>query len=97
MTTFELSTLPKAVASRARSAAKRPVVLTERGRPVAAIVAVDRFGAECLSLGVNPRFLAMLDASRRRAVKEGCLSLDEVRRLLGIPRSTRRRPARAKR
>lgn len=71
-----------------------------RGRPVAALVPITSGDVESISLGTNPDFLALIEASRRRQRAEGGTPLAEVRREFGLPPTgyrRRRKPARRKR
>ncbi len=65
-----------------RSVDDGSVLLTVRGRPVAALVSVRDADAESLTLSVNPKFLAILERSRRRHETEGGIAPDETRRRL---------------
>jgi antitoxin (DNA-binding transcriptional repressor) of toxin-antitoxin stability system len=60
--------------------ASGPVVLTERGKPVAALVALENADLETVSLSTNPRFLELIERSRRRVRAEGGVSSAEMRR-----------------
>ena len=63
------------------------VVITRRGKPVSALVPLQR-GAdlERLALSVNPRFRAILDRSRAEVREGKVVSSDEVRRIFGLTR-----------
>jgi PHD/YefM family antitoxin component YafN of YafNO toxin-antitoxin module len=76
-----------------KMAKSEPVVLTQRGQPVCAVVEVDDLDLEAWSLGNNPQFLALLERSRERLRKEGGIPLDEVRRRLGLNGKRRSRRA----
>lgn len=76
-----------------KMAKSEPVVLTQRGQPVCAVVEVDDLDLEAWSLGNNPQFLALLERSRERLRKEGGIPLAEVRRRLGL--NGKRRSGRA--
>jgi len=67
------------------------LVVTKRGKPVAAVVGVDEFDYESLSLSTNPRFIDIIARSRARLEKEGGISAAEMRRRLGLPTKPRRR------
>jgi antitoxin (DNA-binding transcriptional repressor) of toxin-antitoxin stability system len=57
------------------------VVLTEKGRPVFAIVGLkDDLALEALALSRNSRFLSYLDRISRGAKRERTCSLDEMRK-----------------
>ena len=76
-------------------ARKEVVVVTRRGRPVAAVVGVDEYDYESLSLSTNPKFIEIIARARGRMQKEGGIPAAEVRRRLGL-RPAKKRPARAK-
>jgi prevent-host-death family protein len=44
---------------------RQPLVVTVRGKPVAALVPLDGLDWEALSLGTNPDFLDLIEQSRR--------------------------------
>ena len=68
-----------------RLAKKGLVVLTEKGRPVAALVDVeDDFALEALALSRNKSFMAYLDACAAHASGSGAASIEEVRREFGL-------------
>jgi antitoxin (DNA-binding transcriptional repressor) of toxin-antitoxin stability system len=68
------------LAAYAEQLASGPVVLTERGKPVAALVALENADLETVSLSTNPRFMELIERSRRRARAEGGVSSAEMRR-----------------
>ncbi len=61
-----------------------PVVVTDGGRPVAALVILDNTDLETLSLSNDPEFLELIQSSRSRHTSEGGLSSAEMRRRLAI-------------
>jgi PHD/YefM family antitoxin component YafN of YafNO toxin-antitoxin module len=75
----------------AKAQPSEPLVLTTRGKPVAALIHLDDADWESVSLSLNPKFIALLERCRRRARKEGTISLAEVKRQLGIPDNAQRR------
>ncbi len=62
-----------------------PLVLTKKGRPVAALVALENTDMESVSLANNPEFWAIIERSRARHRLEGGISSEEVRRRFGLP------------
>jgi PHD/YefM family antitoxin component YafN of YafNO toxin-antitoxin module len=44
---------------------QEPLIFTERGRPVVALISVRDADAESLGLSMNPKFLAIVERSRR--------------------------------
>ena len=69
-----------------------PLVVTKRGKLIAALVPVNGTDLEALSLSTDPDFLDLIERSRRRHREEGGVSLDEVRRELeSTPKERRTR------
>lgn len=61
-----------------------PLVVTDHGRPVAALLPVPNADMETVSLSTSPKFLALIERSRERQGKEGGITTDDMRRRLGI-------------
>lgn len=81
MKTIELSDANPALAACAGKVRRTsPLILTQKGKPVAALVSLKGVDAETLSLANNPRFLKILSDSRARYRAEGGVSEAEVRR-----------------
>ena len=81
-------TLAKATASLAEFARALDgdvLVLTDSGRPVAALVPIQDMDMESLAVGTSPAFLDIIERSRRRHDGEGGISLDEIRNRLELP------------
>ena len=79
-------------------AKKGLVVLTEKGRPVAALVDVeDDLALEALALSRNKSFMAYLDACAAHASGSGAASIEEVRREFGLLKGEGARGAGARR
>jgi prevent-host-death family protein len=64
---------------------KGPLVVTVRGKPVAALVPIEGVDWESLCVGTNPDFLDLIERSRREYEAEGGISTDEIRRRFGLP------------
>ena len=60
------------------------VVVTKAGGPVAVLVPLENADLETVTLSQDPRFLALIERSRRRYREEGGRTLAEVERELGI-------------
>jgi antitoxin (DNA-binding transcriptional repressor) of toxin-antitoxin stability system len=68
------------------------VVVTLRGKPIATLSAVPK-GAdwESLLVGAHPKFLAILERSRKAHREQGGISPDEMRRHFGIKPKPKRK------
>jgi prevent-host-death family protein len=84
MITFELSTATAPLKEYLPKVRQGPTVLTDHGKPVAALVLLEEVDLETVSLSTNPKFLALIEDSRTRAELEGSLSGQELRRELGL-------------
>jgi antitoxin (DNA-binding transcriptional repressor) of toxin-antitoxin stability system len=83
MKTIELSEV-SALAPYVQPGSQEPVILTQNGQTIAAIVPTDEHDVESLLLSVNPQFQAVLERSQQRLESEGGLSSAEVRNRLGL-------------
>jgi hypothetical protein len=61
-----------------------PLVLTDGGQPIAALMPIDDADLETIALGSNPKFLAVIEQARAQSRAGAGLSPDEVRRELGL-------------
>jgi len=66
---------------------KEPVIVTRKGKPIAALVAIENADLETVSLSTNRKFLELIERSRMRQRKEGGISSDEMRRRLGVKKT----------
>ena len=57
-----------------------PVVVTDQGQPVAALVPIENADLETVSLSTNRQFLDLIERSRSRVRDEGAVSSEEMRR-----------------
>jgi prevent-host-death family protein len=75
-----------------KAAGNGPVVVTDEGQPVAALVLLEDTDLESVALSTDPEFLELIQISRTRQAQEGGLSGAEVRRrLAGEPPPRRSR------
>lgn len=79
MKTVAIENTQQSLADSAREA-QHPVVVTEKGTPVAVVIAIENADLETVSLSTNPRFLALIEHSRTQAT----FSTDEVKSQLGL-------------
>lgn len=68
----------------AEMARKQPVILTRKGKPVVAVKDLSGADWESLSLANNPRFIELIEESRRSYREEGGVGLEEARKRLGL-------------
>lgn len=79
MKTIELSEATGPLSEYASRAHHEAVVVTEKGKPVAALVSVEEVDLEALSLGTNSDFLALIERSRARCRPGAGISTEEMR------------------
>ena len=84
MKTIEIDDARDSLAKYARHEESLPIVVTDHGRPVAALFAVPNADMETVSLSTNPKFLALIERSRERQTKQGGISSGEIRTRLGM-------------
>jgi prevent-host-death family protein len=90
MKTVEMSEATGPLSEYAERAHHETLVVTEGGKPVAALVPIEDVDLESLSLGTNPDFLALIEHSRARCHPGTGISTGEMRERL----AARRQPAR---
>ena len=61
-----------------------PVILTRNGLPLMSVKDVTGSDWESVSLSSDPRFMAIIEESRRSCLETGGIALDEIRRELGL-------------
>ena len=65
------------------------LVVTEDGKPMAALLPIRDVDMETLSVGTNSKFLDLIELARRRHKEEGGISQRELRQRLGIPQPSK--------
>jgi mRNA-degrading endonuclease RelE of RelBE toxin-antitoxin system len=84
MKLIEVAQATKALGQYARELQEEPLVLTQDGHAVAALMPIDDADLESISLSLSPKFLAMIERSREERRNGESFSADEVRRELGV-------------
>jgi antitoxin (DNA-binding transcriptional repressor) of toxin-antitoxin stability system len=74
-----------ALAPHLQTGSGEPLILTENGQTVAAVVPANGQDVEDLLLSINPQFQSILKRSKDRLDAEGGLSSNQVREKLGLP------------
>jgi antitoxin (DNA-binding transcriptional repressor) of toxin-antitoxin stability system len=69
-----------------------PLIITNHGRPVAALVPIEELDLETLAVGTSPKFLDIIEKSRRRQEIEGGISNDEITNRYGREAKGKRKP-----
>jgi len=80
----EVTDATESLATYVRGVEAGTVVVTDDGRPVAALVLLENTDLETVSLSTDPEFLALIESSRERQAREGGLSSAEMRRRLKV-------------
>jgi prevent-host-death family protein len=80
MTIIERKQAQATLASYTEAMANEPVVVTEKGKPVAVLLPVMNADLETVSLSTNREFIELIEQSRAQLRKEGGISSKEMRR-----------------
>ncbi len=56
----------------------RPLILTRNGQPVAALFPIEDIDPETLGLSVNPKFIKIIEESRKSQREEGRIFLEDI-------------------
>jgi PHD/YefM family antitoxin component YafN of YafNO toxin-antitoxin module len=87
MKTIKLASASRSLADYAKELDDQIVVVTDRNKPVAAVVPLKNVDRESLALSSHPEFLEIVAKSRRQFAAGKTLSLEEMRRAV-LPRQT---------
>ena len=63
---------------------EEPIVITNNGKPIAALITLENVDLETIALSSNPKFIELIERSRSRRRAEGGISSAEMRRKLGL-------------
>ena len=89
MKSVELADATGALADYAREAQSGTLVVTRRGKPVAALVPLRGVDLESLAVSTSPDFIDLVERARARFQRTGGTSLEEMKRRWG---ATQARP-----
>jgi hypothetical protein len=84
MKKIDVITATNSLGQYARELEQEPLVLTEDGHAIAALMPIDDADLESLSLSLSPKFQAVIEGAREEFRNGASLSAEEVRRELGI-------------
>jgi len=80
MKIIEKAEATRTLADYAEEIASGPLVVTNQGQPVAALVPIENADLETVALSTNRQFLDLIERSRARVSAEGAISSEEMRR-----------------
>lgn len=83
MKSVEIGEATRALCDYAREAHGETLVVTRRGRPVAAVVPIRGVDMESLALSTNADFMTLIERARASYKATGGVSLEEMRRKWG--------------
>jgi len=86
MKTIEVAKATLPLSDYTKKVKREPVIVTKKGKPVAALVCITNVDIETVSLGSNPKFIAIIERSRVRQKAEGGISTEEMRLRLEKPK-----------
>jgi len=89
MKTIEKAEATDSLAKYAEHAEDFPLVITDHGHPIAALLPVPNADLETISLSADADFLALIARSRQRQEREGGISSQQMRNRLGMPHDPR--------
>jgi prevent-host-death family protein len=84
MKTIEIAKAKLPLADYTKEITKEPVIVTVKGKPVAALIGIKNADKETVSLSNNPQFLALIERSRKRQKTKGGISTEEMRNRLRL-------------
>jgi len=88
MRSVEIRNATGSLASYVRQDHGAPVVITSRGKPVAALFPVTNADLETLALSTSRKFRRLIEGSRRQWKRKGGLSAVDVRRKLAAGKAS---------
>jgi antitoxin (DNA-binding transcriptional repressor) of toxin-antitoxin stability system len=84
MKKIEINQATNSLGQYARELEKEPLVLTDEGHPIAALMPIDDADLEIMTLRSSPKFQALIERSRQEHRNGASLPAEQVRRELGI-------------
>jgi len=87
MKTIDVGDATDTLSDYARKGLKEALVVTRRGKPLLAVTPIRRGDWESIAVATDPKFLAIIERSRRS--RRPGLSTEEMRRRLALGRGAR--------
>jgi prevent-host-death family protein len=94
MRAVDLSDAKGSLSDYARKARRETLVLTRRGKAVAAVMPIDDDDYFGMRLANNPEFIDIIERGRAQHQSHGGLSLEQIRGKYGIESKAKRKPLR---
>jgi len=82
--TLEITKATKPLSDYAKQVDRETVVVVRKGKPLAVLSSAKGMDAESIALANSPKFARIIQKSRARHRAQGGVSIDEMRRQLGI-------------
>ena len=83
MKTIDLAKASASLSEYVRGLSKDAIIVTSRKKPVAALVPLKGSDREAIALSTNPKFLKLIEKSRKQAREGRTISLAEMKRRYG--------------
>ncbi|MBI3329184.1 MAG: hypothetical protein HYZ81_21090 [Nitrospinae bacterium] len=80
MRTLELNDATESLAEYVKRMEEEPVIIVHKGVALAVLAPLGDTDYESVALSTNPKFIEMLDRSRKRLREEGGISLEDMRK-----------------
>ena len=86
MKTVDINDASASLSEYARNLASEPLVVTDAGRTIAALIPIEDDDVDAMRLASHQQFVAILEKARAQRIAGKTLSSDDVRRELGLSR-----------
>jgi antitoxin (DNA-binding transcriptional repressor) of toxin-antitoxin stability system len=93
MKTLEMKEATGELASYAEQVLSEPVVVTDHGKPVMALMPIENADLETVTLSTDPRFIALIERSRALYKPGTGIPIEAIRRKYGLERKPRAKSA----
>ncbi len=84
MKTLDITRATASLADYAQDESRETVIVTRKGKPIAALVPIENADWETVGLSTHPQFLSLIERSRVRQKMEGGISSQEMKSRLGL-------------
>jgi len=85
MKTLELTKASASLSDYVRGLAEDAIIVTYRKKPIAALISLKRADRGSVALSTNPKFLQLIEESRKQVREGRTVSLAEMKRKHGQP------------